>query len=175
MIEANARQVAGTHYRTAYQHWDLVADVRLGYYEGQVAKYVTRYHKKNGGQDLRKAEHFAEKLMELAADDRVAPPGVLPPLPFANWLGRTVLRLESSMLRRLHRMQTERLVEEYAQANGLNAVEHNIIRTLATWEHLNDLDYVRRAVRTLIMANDTLSIHGAADGEAGPGYVDQDR
>ena len=62
---ANARQVAGTHYRTAFQHWDLVAEAGMGYFDGQVTKYVSRWRKKNGLQDLEKAKHFAEKYYEL--------------------------------------------------------------------------------------------------------------
>jgi hypothetical protein len=60
-------QVGGTHYKSAVQHWDLVAMLSVGYFEGCITKYVTRYKKKNGLQDLEKAQHFLAKLIEVAS------------------------------------------------------------------------------------------------------------
>ena len=61
---ANETQVAGEHYRTTIQHWDYVLANDLGYFEGQITKYVTRWRKKNGLEDLHKARHFLDKLIE---------------------------------------------------------------------------------------------------------------
>lgn len=63
-VDVNATQVGGDHYRTAYQHWDFVADIGLPYHPSCASKYVTRYPKKNGEQDLRKAIHFLEKAID---------------------------------------------------------------------------------------------------------------
>lgn len=63
---ANSTQVAGSHYRSEIQHWDYVIANDLGYFEGQITKYVTRWRKKNGVQDLHKARHFLQKLIEVA-------------------------------------------------------------------------------------------------------------
>ena len=61
--DPNAYQISGSHYASAaYQHWDLVEDLGLGYLEGCATKYVTRWRKKNGVEDLRKALHYVEKL-----------------------------------------------------------------------------------------------------------------
>lgn len=70
---ANDRQVGGSHYTEesavcphcgkVIQHWDLFA--KLPYLIGQVAKYVLRFRSKNGKQDLEKAQHFLQKLMEV--------------------------------------------------------------------------------------------------------------
>lgn len=62
---ANSTQVAGNHYRSEIQHWDYVIANDLGYFEGQITKYVTRWRKKNGLQDLYKARHFLQKLIEV--------------------------------------------------------------------------------------------------------------
>lgn len=62
---ANSYQIGGAHYRTSMQHWDLVAEAGLGYFDGQVTKYVSRWRLKNGTQDIQKAKHFAEKYHEL--------------------------------------------------------------------------------------------------------------
>ena len=66
---ANARQVAGTHYASAdgVQHWDLIDTYRVGYLEGCASKYVTRWRRKNGVQDLQKAEHYLQKLYQVRA------------------------------------------------------------------------------------------------------------
>jgi hypothetical protein len=63
---ADTRQVAGTHYKkNAIQPWDYVAANNLGYFEGSAVKYLTRWKDKGGVDDLRKAVHFIEKLIEL--------------------------------------------------------------------------------------------------------------
>ena len=66
-MSANERQVGGKHYKVGgEEHWDR--QWRLygrGYFVGQITKYVERYHDKNGVQDLEKAKHFLEKLIEL--------------------------------------------------------------------------------------------------------------
>lgn len=69
MNEANAKQVNGTHYSSEYQHWDLVAGLELGYFQGQITKYLSRWKKKNGMQDLEKALHFLEKAAEVQATE----------------------------------------------------------------------------------------------------------
>ena len=67
----NTRQVGGAHYNATYQHWDLVADSGIGYFEGQITKYVTRWQKKNGAQDVEKAIHYFEKLVSLYQEGRM--------------------------------------------------------------------------------------------------------
>jgi hypothetical protein len=37
----------------------------LGYFEGNIVKYVSRWQDKGGVQDLQKAKHYLEKLLEL--------------------------------------------------------------------------------------------------------------
>lgn len=63
---ANDRQEFGDHYRAEFQHWDLVEKYGVGYLEGCATKYITRHRKKNGAQDLIKAIHYTEKLLELS-------------------------------------------------------------------------------------------------------------
>jgi hypothetical protein len=64
---ANDRQVGGVHYKQGgEEHWDRMWRLHgRGYFVGCVTKYVERYHLKNGLQDLEKAKHFLEKLIEL--------------------------------------------------------------------------------------------------------------
>jgi len=60
----NDRQVGGNHYKTSYEHWDWVIDNNMGYLEGCATKYVSRWRKKNGVQDLEKAAHYIQKIIE---------------------------------------------------------------------------------------------------------------
>ena len=62
---ANDRQVSGKHYQTNIQPWDFIVANDLGYLEGNVIKYVSRYRNKNGVEDLRKAQHYLDKLIEV--------------------------------------------------------------------------------------------------------------
>ena len=73
-MSANEKQIAGEHYKEAghcphckgeLQHWDMVDMFGLDYFQGQITKYVMRWHRKNGVQDLMKAQHFIEKYIEL--------------------------------------------------------------------------------------------------------------
>ena len=67
-MSANETQVGGTHYRPeagGMQHWDLCVNTSLGYLEGQISRYVTRWRKKNGMEDLQKALHYLNKLIEV--------------------------------------------------------------------------------------------------------------
>lgn len=65
-MSANDKQVGGTHYGGgALQHWDVVSIMELDYFQGQITKYVMRWKKKNGVEDLKKAAHFLEKYIEL--------------------------------------------------------------------------------------------------------------
>ncbi len=67
---ANNRQVAGSHYSGKFQHWDWVIDTGVNYLIGNATKYVSRYPKKNGLQDLEKALHYVQKLEEVFCGGR---------------------------------------------------------------------------------------------------------
>jgi hypothetical protein len=84
-VSANEKQVAGAHYggtEVAYQHWDIVVEHGLNYFEGQITKYVMRARKKNGKQDLQKALHFIEKYLEVY--DKMCLPAAPGPEPITT-------------------------------------------------------------------------------------------
>ena len=64
-MSANDKQVGGTHYAKVIQHWDFVLANDIPYMEAQIIKYVFRWKEKNGIEDLKKAQHFLEKLIEF--------------------------------------------------------------------------------------------------------------
>lgn len=66
MQEANSVQVGGGHYKDlSIQPWDFIAANGLDYFQGNIVKYVTRFREKGGIQDLEKARHYLDKLIEL--------------------------------------------------------------------------------------------------------------
>ena len=58
------RQVGGSHYKKhSIQPWDIIDGYKLGFYEGNVLKYLLR-DKGNKREDLEKAVHYLEKVLE---------------------------------------------------------------------------------------------------------------
>ena len=65
-MPANDTQHGGTHYKQrAIQPWDYVAANGIGFFEGNAIKYLTRWREKGGIEDLKKAQHYIEKLIEI--------------------------------------------------------------------------------------------------------------
>lgn len=59
-------QEGGNHYKDMpIQPVEYIHANKLGYFEGCVIKYVSRWKKKNGIEDLKKARHFIDLLLEL--------------------------------------------------------------------------------------------------------------
>ena len=65
-IKPMDNQVGGNHYsKLAIGPAEYCQKNRLNYCESAVIKYVTRHRDKNGAEDIRKAMHFLEMLLEL--------------------------------------------------------------------------------------------------------------
>lgn len=67
-MTANTKQVGGDHYtKLAIQPWDYIAQNKLGYFEGTVIEYLTCWRDpgRNGVEDIKKAIHYLEKLLEV--------------------------------------------------------------------------------------------------------------
>lgn len=57
-------QVGGSHYtKHAIQPMEFILANGLGFAEGNVIKYVVRYQDKNGVEDLKKARHYLDMLI----------------------------------------------------------------------------------------------------------------
>lgn len=127
MNNANARQVGGSHYQSEYQHWDFVR-LCLGnrYLEGCFSKYVARHRKKNGLQDLGKALHYLDKIIELfGAEQYDSAAGMPDPLP-------------------------EFRVAEFIRQNELTGHEASLIEGIAFWNSAAFLAEMREELLTLI-------------------------
>lgn len=58
------KQIAGDHYKKLkIQPVTYIQENNIGYMEGNVIKYVTRWRDKNGIADLEKAKHYLEMLI----------------------------------------------------------------------------------------------------------------
>jgi len=71
MSVCDSSQIGGTHYVAkvvqpwaAMESW-MSPEQFEGYLRGNVIKYVARYSDKGGLQDLQKAEHYLQKLIQL--------------------------------------------------------------------------------------------------------------
>jgi hypothetical protein len=66
-VPANEIQEGGRHYKEmAIQTWDYIIANSIGYMEGNVIKYVSRWKDKGGIEDLKKARHYLDKLIEVS-------------------------------------------------------------------------------------------------------------
>lgn len=65
-MSALKTQVSGDHYKgMAIQPVEFIYSNGIGYMEGNVIKYVSRWRSKGGIADLEKAKHYIELLIEL--------------------------------------------------------------------------------------------------------------
>lgn len=68
--EASSYQVGGDHYKNLeLQPWDVMKSWAtkkefVAYLWLTTIKYIARWQKKNGVEDLKKAKHYLEKLIE---------------------------------------------------------------------------------------------------------------
>ena len=61
-----SKQIGGDHYaKHKIQPWDIIDEYDLSFYAGNVLKYLLRYKDKGGVEDLKKAQHYLEKLIEV--------------------------------------------------------------------------------------------------------------
>jgi hypothetical protein len=67
-MSALAEQVGGNHYKSkAIQPIEYIHANNLGFIEGSIVKYITRWRDKNGVEDLNKIKHYVDLLIELEA------------------------------------------------------------------------------------------------------------
>ena len=65
-IRADHKQVGGNHYKDkAIQPWEVIERNHMGFFDGNALKYLMRFRDKGGVEDLQKAIHYIEKLIEM--------------------------------------------------------------------------------------------------------------
>jgi hypothetical protein len=120
-------ELSPKHYVSQYQHWDFCINVALGYLEGSATKYVARWRKKGGIEDLRKALHYTNKLLE-----------VLPKV-----VGRRSERIVGYEYARGETIS-------FCFQNLLKPTESRILMALATWRREEDVIEARDDILTLM-------------------------
>jgi len=71
-MSALDRQVGGDHYKHfKIQPWEFAEKNGLSFTEGNIVKYICRYKRKGGKQDLEKIKHYVDMLIELHYPDEV--------------------------------------------------------------------------------------------------------
>lgn len=75
MEKQNEHQIGGDHYVTkSVQPWDAMKawmshEEFAGFLRGNVIKYIARYKDKGGLDDLQKARHYLDKLIEIFGNE----------------------------------------------------------------------------------------------------------
>jgi len=58
-------QVGGSHYKDMpIQPIEYILANNLGFCEGNIVKYITRYKAKGGSEDIKKVIHYSQLLLE---------------------------------------------------------------------------------------------------------------
>ena len=69
-MRATLKQVGGNHYKDCkIQPIEYIVANNLTYAEGNIIKYVTRSRRKGGKNDLLKAKHYIEMILEMEYKD----------------------------------------------------------------------------------------------------------
>jgi hypothetical protein len=59
-------QIGGNHYsKYAIQPTEFIHKNDIGFVQGNILKYIIRYKDKNGIEDLKKAKHYIDLLIEM--------------------------------------------------------------------------------------------------------------
>ena len=78
MARAIDEQIGGKHYKNLpIQPIEYIFKNGLGFAEGNVVKYVTRYSQKGGVDDLKKARHYLDLLIEHIEGEKECEPPLL--------------------------------------------------------------------------------------------------
>lgn len=142
---ANETMVGGSHYHQGdkgFQHWDLVIANRLGYFEGQITRYVSRARYKTGLEDLRKALHYVLKLKEQ----------------YQVKVGGFFGFFESPLYPPQHEtgMAAYKNVLRFCRQQDLTAHETNAMLMACQWLNLQDLLVLESIVFELVRAAENL-------------------
>lgn len=129
---ANDIQHGGSHYKGSFfQHWDMMARHRIGYLEGCATKYVSRWRKKAGSLDLDKAEHYLDKIIEMALNEGYRPVSTV---PFSE-------------------------LDHFFSSNSISDWdEQQFIRVLCTWIEPFQLEQARPHIKNLKLKAQTLGL-----------------
>jgi len=65
MSKASSKQEGGSHYKEmAIQPIEFIHENSLDYFQGNVIKYISRHKSKNKQEDVKKAIHYCQLILE---------------------------------------------------------------------------------------------------------------
>ena len=143
-MKASERQVGGTHYAGEVQHWTYCIRSETPNLEYAASKYVARWRKKAGVQDLEKAIHYLEKRIESVN------------LHIGTMKGGIYLPL---------------MFGEFTSSTNCTVEEAAILYSIMHWTKVSELQTAIARIRILIQQAQEEETQAA---EPGPGYVNQD-
>ena len=74
MLMSDKKQVGGSHYSDlSIQPTEYIQKNNLTFIEGNIIKYVTRHRHKNKKEDLLKALHYLQQLIEYEYPEKKHP------------------------------------------------------------------------------------------------------
>jgi hypothetical protein len=64
-MKSSKKQVGGNHYlKYKIQPVEFIIKNNIGFVEGNIIKYILRFKEKGGAEDLKKAKHYIDLLIE---------------------------------------------------------------------------------------------------------------
>jgi len=123
-MSADDKQVGGGHYKIGgVEHWTVCSGMGIGYLESCATKYLMRWRKKAGLQDLEKAEHFLEKLLEM---------------------------IETGAIPKNRAKINGRILNQFYLAAKIPYPESMIVDTVFNWKHAGDIQLALKKLREFI-------------------------
>jgi hypothetical protein len=79
MSDIDQQQVGGEHYilpqeKLHLAHWNVVIAYQIPYLPATATKYLWRWTKKNGIEDLKKSKHYVQKMIETYPSQALVKP-----------------------------------------------------------------------------------------------------
>jgi len=66
-MKSSKKQIGGNHYlKYKIQPIEFIIKNNIGFVEGNILKYILRFKEKGGVQDLEKAKHYIELLIDTS-------------------------------------------------------------------------------------------------------------
>ena len=137
MSDVNSTQVGGKHYKSSYQHWDWAIDVGLCPISYAATKYITRWPQKNGLEDLKKALHYTDKMIERHGTLMKRAGVIRPNIGF-------ILQF----------------TDRFLNANPMGTHEQQYCKEIALWRTLDDLHAARSHIKTVISEQEVQKVIG---------------
>lgn len=129
-MSVNQIQIGGSHYKSDFQHWDYaIVSLENRYLESAATKYISRWKKKNGIQDLEKSKHYLQKALEALAK------GLINPL-----VPRAYTKADDA----------ENALQAFFICSSIEQEEQKIIRLISYWEKPEDLELALTYIQDLI-------------------------